>query len=143
MKRSGPPKRKKGLRKTAPPRVSSDEIDQHRMFIEAARVQPKRQVADDPDPDGPWDPHHAVKRQHLDDRGLPPYDVRNAFRCSRAAHDRHEFSPTGRIKTRELRDENVAYAFEVLGAGAIHYLRRYYDDTTDPDPRLPAHASRS
>ena len=39
------------------------------------------------------------------------------------------------VKTRELTDDNIRFAFEALGYEASAYLRRYYDDT-DPDPRI-------
>ena len=41
-------------------------------------------------------------------------------------------------RTLELRDCNIAYAVEIMGAErAAAYLRRYYNDS-QPDPRLVA-----
>lgn len=91
---------------------------------------------------GDWDPHHVIYEQHLSVEGRPLFDTRNALRvCSRwggdQCHAKHH-SGERKIKTKELKDDNVAYAFHTLGARAIDYLRRYYDDS-DPDPRLERH----
>lgn len=81
--------------------------------------------------------HHVIYRQHLRARGLSEWDPRNALRvchevCPARCHARHH-NATARINLTALTDDNVAYAFEVLGAGAYDYLRRYYDGK---DPRL-------
>jgi hypothetical protein len=39
------------------------------------------------------------------------------------------------VKTVELTDDNIEYAFEKLGAYAADYLRRDYDDE-ERDPRI-------
>lgn len=103
---------------------------------------------------GPFHAHHVVDKATLRSYGRTgnaQYDTRNALRLcegldTNRCHFQHEnvrplVRPhegerrTERVRTCELTDENITYAFEVLGAYALDYLRREYDDT-DPDPRL-------
>jgi hypothetical protein len=87
---------------------------------------------------GAFQAHHVVERQELKRRGLPEWDPRNALRLAPRAHDRHTLA-VRRVKTKELTDDNIEYAFEVLGDAAQDYLRRYYDDD-EPDLRIgPLH----
>lgn len=92
--------------------------------------------------------HHVVDMQTLRNQcgivGNAAYDTRNALRLCQAlgdpevrCHFQHEHSMRN-VKTKELRDENVEYAFEVLGAYAYDFLRREYDDS-EPDERLVRH----
>ena len=86
--------------------------------------------------------HHVLYRQHLRAEGLPQWDVRGALRvCDEIAGNCHARHHNRRepIALTKLTDENIAYAFEVLGAGAYDYLRlRYAGD----DPRLESHLAR-
>jgi len=84
--------------------------------------------------------HHVVYEQVLKNRlrlrGNALYDTRNALRLSKKAHDNHHHAHR-KVRTVELLDQNIEYAFVALGAYAGDYLRRYYDDVTQPDPRIP------
>jgi hypothetical protein len=97
---------------------------------------------------GAYHAHHVVDKQALrrklgcskrDDR---LYDTRNALRLCDGLHGPRchmnmEWGGVGRTKvpTKRLLDQNIHYAFEVLGPYAADYLRHEYDDT-DPDPRI-------
>lgn len=103
-------------------------------FYAAAREQGKCAVTGATGWD--WDPHHVVYEKHLASMGQPPFDLRNALRVSRQAHRRHH-DRFRKIRTVELRDHNINFAADVMGTErGVQYLRRYYDDTTRPDPRL-------
>lgn len=83
--------------------------------------------------------HHVVYEQDLKRLGLKGnalYDTRNALRLSKKAHDNHH-SRFRVVRTVELTDDNVAYAFIALGERGASYLRSKYDDVTQPDPRIP------
>ena len=94
----------------------------------------------------PFHAHHVVDRQILRrERGIvgnAAYDTRNALRLcagldTERCHMRFENGGVAAvtIPTSNLLDENIAYAFEVLGLWAADYLRREYDDTAR-DPRI-------
>jgi hypothetical protein len=93
----------------------------------------------------PFHAHHVVDQQTLKNRcglsGNALYDTRNALRLCQAlgdpdcrCHFQHEHSRR-KVKTVELTDDNIEYAFEKLGAYAADYLRRDYDDE-ERDPRI-------
>lgn len=97
---------------------------------------------------GGWHAHHVVDKRILQDRcglsGDELYDTRNALRlCQEVGsaevrcHFQHE-NYARLVRTRELTDDNIAYAFEVLGAYAFDYLRSEYDDS-EPDERIVRH----
>lgn len=75
-----------------------------------------------------WDAHHVVEKKYLKKHGLPLFDPRNALRLCESCHSRHT-TASQRIPMESLRDENIDYAFEILGAYAYDYLHRYYDGT--------------
>lgn len=93
---------------------------------------------------GEFHAHHVVDKAKLRKWGLSGnalYDTRNALRLcqqmggvERRCHFQHE-NRRRVVKTTELTDDNITYAFELLKAHAIDYLRAEYDDT-DPDPRI-------
>src|SRR4051812_29190541 len=96
-------------------------------------------------PGKPFHAHHVVDKAILKSRcgvrGNALYDTRNALRLCQAlgdpncrCHFQHEGSRR-KVKTAELTDDNIAYAFEVLDEYAADYLRNEYDDA-DPDPRI-------
>jgi len=79
--------------------------------------------------------HHVVYEQVLDKRygitGKAAFDTRNALRiCTEAGNNchSHHHHAVRKIMTVELTDENVAYAFEIMGLYAADWLRQYYDD---------------
>jgi hypothetical protein len=100
---------------------------------------------------GGYHSHHVVDKRTLMDqygvRGKNLYDTRNALRlcegldtdrCHMNFENRRVNPETGRVivTTKMLTDDNIEYAFEVMGLYAVDYLRREYDDETDPDPRI-------
>lgn len=93
---------------------------------------------------GAFHAHHVVDKAILRNRcglrGNALYDTRNALRLCEGLDGKRchlNFENRGvRLSTRRLTDDNIEYAFEVLGAYAYDYLRQEYDDVTDPDPRL-------
>jgi hypothetical protein len=107
-------------------------------FKDEARFQKVCAVGDGDcdDPTGPWHPHHVVYEQHV--VSVDPrlrHDPDNALRVTVSCHGPHH-SGQRRIRTRELRDENINFAVRLLGAGkAVNYLRRYYNDHSQ-DPRI-------
>lgn len=120
--------------------LAPSQLGDRAGFLAAARDQGKCQVTGATG--WGWHPHHVIYEQHLIRAGLPVYDPRNVLRVSENAHANHHHRVRC-IRTLELRRENIDYAVEKLGAGrALDYLRRYYDDTTDPDPRLVAIEAR-
>lgn len=86
---------------------------------------------------GEFDAHHAVERQELRRRGLPEWDTRCALRLCPLTGGCHggQTSKLHKIQLTNLTDDNVAYAFEALGAAAYYYLRRHY---AGYDPRVEA-----
>lgn len=97
---------------------------------------------------GAFHAHHVVDKQTLkkyisgcskNDKRL--YDTRNALRLcdgldTRRCHMNMEWG-NGRVRvsTSKLTDDNIAYAWEILGPYAIAYLRTNYDDSK-ADPRI-------
>jgi hypothetical protein len=76
--------------------------------------------------------HHAVRVQDVRAHGGDPHDPRNALRLAAQAHLDHH-SGAHRIALTALTDQNIEYAFELMGPRAFDYLRRHYDGE---DPRL-------
>lgn len=82
--------------------------------------------------------HHVVYEQELNHRGLPPYDRRNRMAlCVDCHFGQHRNKP---LPVSLLSDENMDYAFEVLGAFAYDYLKRRY---SGHDDRLDDHLQRA
>lgn len=80
-----------------------------------------------------WHAHHVVEKAELKRLGIPKlkrYDRRNALRLKASVH-----LGLTEIPMRCLTDENLRYAFEVLGPRAISYLQDHYEGT---DPRFEA-----
>lgn len=96
---------------------------------------------------GAFHAHHVVDKAILRNRcglrGIQLYDTRNALRLcqglgdpDRRCHFRHENRVEGYVvKTKNLTDANIEYAFEMLGLYAADYLRDEYDDS-EPDERI-------
>jgi hypothetical protein len=90
--------------------------------------------------EGAWDPHHAgVYEQELRRLGLPLWDPDNALRLCWRCHALHH-APASKLALSILRDENISYAFRVLGPRGYDYLRRRY---TGQDRRLEAELNLS
>lgn len=98
-----------------------------RDFHEAARLQGVCAVTAR---HSAWHAHHVVEAQHVVREGGDRYDPRNALRLTVRAHEQHT-SAMRRLRAQELRDENIAYAFELLGRAAYPYLMRMYDGSDD------------
>jgi hypothetical protein len=98
-------------------------------------------------PGKPFHTHHVVDQAILKNRcglrGNALYDTRNALRLCQAlgdpdcrCHFQHENRVAGCVvKTTDLTDDNLEYAFEMLEGYAPDYLRREYDDS-ERDPRI-------
>lgn len=73
--------------------------------------------------------HHVVYERELRNRGLPSHDDRNLMALCSDCHYAHH-NPGVRIEAKLplilLTDENIAYAFEVLGDYAYDYLKARY-----------------
>lgn len=93
----------------------------------------------------PFQAHHIVDKAILRNRcgldGDALYDTRNALRLCQElgnpnvrCHFQHENSRR-KVRTIELTDAGIVYAFEMLGLFGADYLRREYDDT-EPDGRI-------
>lgn len=112
----------------------SPKVGDRLAFLAAAREQGKCAVTGKTGQ--PWHPHHVVYEKHLAGFLAPIYDARNVLRVIEKAHANHH-SAARRIRTVELRDENINYALYLMGVWrTLLYLRRYYDDYTEPDLRL-------
>lgn len=143
MKRGpGPKRRKRPKRSGFNPeyRPSDAAIKRARRqsaadFKEAAREQRVCAVCG---ADGPFDAHHVVEAQYLRKNNHPEFVRANALRlCNRYSkndcHGKHT-SGSRKLRLRDLTDENIDYAFAVLGPQkAESYLQRHYRGT---DPRL-------
>lgn len=83
-----------------------------------------------------WDPHHVVLKQHVSREHGDVWDPLNALSVCRSHHDRHHGAERWRIPTGCLRNENILFAVNLLGADrALFYLRHRYDDS-ERDPRI-------
>lgn len=89
--------------------------------------------------------HHVVYKQHVKRAGGDINDPRNALGiCSHIrpepnnnlCHGRHH-NAVRRLPTVCLRDENIEFAFDLLGLAADPYFDRYYDNS-ECDPRIEA-----
>lgn len=88
--------------------------------------------------------HHVVYKQHVKKLGGDVNDPRNALGvCTRLApgtdhdnrcHQRHH-GAVRRLPTECLRDENIEFAFDLMGLAADNYFDRYY---TGADERVAA-----
>jgi hypothetical protein len=149
LRRSGPLKRNKGLKrgkplrrkrfhpqyKPTPEAIASAEKRARQEFRLAAMEQRVCAVCGKATPY--WDAHHVVERQYLSQNGHPIWVKRNSLRvCDQHSkddcHGKHTRG-TRRIKLRELTDDNIEYAFALLGLYAYDYLRQHYDGK---DPRI-------
>lgn len=120
-----------------------------RAFHDAAKFQRVCAMCDKP---LPFHAHHVIYEQDARNAlGVRKhhqslYDPRNSLRlCDRYGNDchmrHHNANCPEEVKTIKLKDENVAYAFEILGLYGADYLRRKYDDT-EQDPRIVEHEAR-
>lgn len=101
-----------------------DKVDAFWAAAEAQRVCAKCGK-----PTRTWDAHHVVEKQELRNRGLDVWDPRNALRlCGKfgpTCHGQHT-NAAERVPLSALTDENIEFAFDVLGAFAYDYLKRRY-----------------
>lgn len=77
-----------------------------------------------------WEAHHVVEKRWLREHNLPQWDERNALRLRPDVHRKH----TNRveiIRLSYLLDENIEYAFEIMGPAAYDYLIRVYRGEED------------
>lgn len=115
------------LRRKPRPRATSAETQAKKLFVEAARDQ--RCCAKCGNASG-FQAHHVVERRYLKANRLPQFVSVNALRLCPDCHDAH----TGRrepLELKHLTDENIDYAFMLLGEYADFYLRSLYDGEDD------------
>lgn len=74
--------------------------------------------------------HHVIYEQHVKDRGGSTKDSRNALALCMDCHFAHH-KASKRIPTECLREENIEFAFELLGLAAPYYFERYYTGTDE------------
>lgn len=75
--------------------------------------------------------HHVVYEQHVRKRGGNPWDPRDSFTACFDHHNRHHHNADARIHVRDLTDENLRFARELLGEAAVDYFIRYYAGSRD------------
>jgi hypothetical protein len=131
------PLKRTALRRWRKRTLSASERQARQLFEHAAAAQERCANCGS---ERAWDPHHAgVYEQDLRRLKLPLWDPANALRLCWDCHALHH-APSSRLPLSVLREENIGYAFEVLGARAYDYLRRRY---TGEDRRLDAALARS
>lgn len=110
-------------------------IDDPRSFWEEARWQRVCAVCKRPTRD--WEAHHVIQKQRCRRERAPLHSPDNALRlCAGGPHCCHELHTTHQllVSLACLRDENITFAANWLGAGpAYEYLTRYYAGS---DPRV-------
>jgi ribosomal protein S27AE len=72
--------------------------------------------------------HHVVYQQHVRLRGGDIYDPRNSFSLCFSCHNYHHNGLDKRLAVSDLNPENIEFAVELLGAAAVDYFPRYYDN---------------
>lgn len=82
----------------------------------------------------PVDQHHVVYRQHIAREGGDEWHPDDALALCHGHHSSHHRGGQGKLDTRWLRDENLAFAVALLGPAAFDYFHRYY--RVGDDPRL-------
>lgn len=140
-------KRKSGLKRgsrttlkrsgTAMPAAERDSPERQAWLDEGFRqgvcaVTGRKSGYNGPGQEGqPYQVHHVlyeqeVERCHGAEYTLAhKYDTRNALRIANQVHRLHH-DQARKIPIDRLRDENIAYAFELKGAGAYDWLKRRY-----------------
>ena len=133
-KTSAPKKRGRNGRGQAHDIIKQAQIDQQRRFHAAARDQ---RVCARCGEGGSFDAHHDVEKKWLKANGQPLYDPDNALRLcdeytDNDCHGKHTrgVKRKHRLHLRVLRQENLEYAFRVMGPAAGSYLRRRYRGAT-------------
>lgn len=84
--------------------------------------------------------HHVVYAQHVRDKKGDPWNPADSLTLCNGCHCRHHAAPNWKLPLSYLRDENYAFAFDLMGPAAYDYLRRRYDGE---DPRLDALLERA
>jgi len=153
MERSAPLKRKTEMKRGPGPKRKKRRFNQQSRyrptkaaitravkeakarFREAAKAQRVCAVCGRTDS---FDAHHVIEAQYLKQNGHAVYVEANALRvCDQYAKNNCHGKHTGRsrkIRLKELLEENLIYAVELLGPDkAENYLRRNYQGN---DPRL-------
>jgi hypothetical protein len=72
--------------------------------------------------------HHVVYEQHVRREGGNTLDPDNGLTLCFTCHMKHHHGADDRIAVSQLREENVDFAFDLLGPAAYDYFIRYYDN---------------
>lgn len=72
------------------------------------------------------DLHHVVYAQHVRKAAGDCWDPRNSLTLCRHCHSSHHRRGSQVVPITVLRDETLAFAWELLGTAAESYLKRYY-----------------
>jgi hypothetical protein len=148
LKRTTPLKRSGGLKRTGSLRRDSQlkRTDSLRRTQMVRKPSPRKDDSFPPDSDPELrcrscqkrgaHQHHVVRAQDVEKWHGDTKDRRNALRVCWDCHEKHHLSGRPvKLKTSILRDENIEFAFELMGAAAADYLRGKYDDSAG-DPRI-------
>lgn len=79
---------------------------------------------------GGFEAHHVIERRFLKANQLPQFVSSNALRLCSDCHAAHT-NRSQPLELRHLTDENIEYAFTLLGQYANSYLRMLYDGEDD------------
>lgn len=108
------------------------EIANKQAFRQAAVDQRFCAVCEHPGKPHTYDAHHVVPKSKLKKEGFEEsdrYDTRNCLRvCNEYGGNCHQGHTDAmrKIPLSALTDDNIAYAFEILGARAYYLLHRQY-----------------
>lgn len=119
------------------------EINDHSAFWNEARFQVF--CAGCERAKGSWEAHHVVYQQECVRAGAPEHSPRNVLRVCTVVpggcHQSHHAGTRWKIPLLALRECNIAFAEQYLGAGrAYNYLTRHYGGS---DPRVEALLERA
>lgn len=78
--------------------------------------------------------HHVVYQQHVKKEKGDLWDGYNALTLCVSCHTKHH-RQVHPLPQSQLRDENIEFAFELMGSKAFHYFERYYR-SEETDPRI-------
>lgn len=115
------------LRRKPRPNITWAEVHARQLFIEAAREQ---RCCAKCGKAGGFEAHHVIERRYLKANRLPQFVSLNALRLCSDCHAMHTCRSEP-LELKHLTDENIEYAFTLLGDKADSYLRSLYSGEDD------------